>query len=163
MDGSNVVWKFNGLFHADAQIVADELKGIQAENNEEVKPKDIVQYAKAHTDSELHKCFTWDNTNAAEKWRIEEAKMIIRNIVVVYNEPTKKEETRQLQVRWAFRTDPTGGYKRTEYIVKNPDEHEKLVAMAKAELASFRRKYEILSDDVLMREIFEAIDKVIEI
>ena len=161
MDGSNVVWKMKGLFKADAQIVASELKSIQTENNEEVKPKDIVNYAETHEDSELHKCFTWDDTEAAKRYRIEEAKMIVRNIMVIYSEPTKKEEPRQVQVRWAFKTEPTGGYKRTEYIVKNPDEHEKLLNMAKAELESFRRKYEILSNDVLMREIFEAIDKIV--
>ena len=46
-----VVWKFNGMFKADAEIVSKEIETI-----ENATPQNILEYAK-NENTELHKCF----------------------------------------------------------------------------------------------------------
>ena len=58
----SVVWGFV-KFKADAEKCYREIEALG-----ECKPEEIVEYAK-HTDTELHKCFEWDDTKAAERWR----------------------------------------------------------------------------------------------
>ena len=59
-------WKSCVAFNyknVSAQKVGDEIDSL----GEKVKPKQLVDYAREHPDSELHKTMEWDNTKAAEK------------------------------------------------------------------------------------------------
>ena len=51
-----------GVFKADAQKVADEIRSI----GEEVSPVQIVAKAR-NKDTELHKCFEWDDTKVRNR------------------------------------------------------------------------------------------------
>ena len=159
MGNTTVVWgtiKFKG----DAQIVSDEIRIIQTKNNDEATPIMIVEYAETHPHSELHKCFTWDDTEAARKYRLVEARMIVRNLVVTRRDASDAEKHEPQAVRFCYRTERTGGYKRTECIIQKPDEKKKLLEIAKAELFAFKRKYAMLSDNELLRRVFLAIDEI---
>lgn len=46
-------------------------------------PEAVVHYAAGHTDSALHEMFDWDDQDAAHKWRIEQARELIRSYRVV--------------------------------------------------------------------------------
>ena len=65
-------WKMPGLFKADAQKVAEEIKSI----GDEVTAEQIVELARDE-DTELHKCFDWNDQTAAEKWRKQQARQIL--------------------------------------------------------------------------------------
>lgn len=64
-----VKWRFDGRYDADPTKCKQEIESI----GDDVKPRQIVDYAK-NPETELHKCFTWDNDVAAEKWRLYEAR-----------------------------------------------------------------------------------------
>lgn len=68
----------------DANIVGNELEQIRIENNGHLDVADIVTRA---TDSNnlLHPLFTWDDTHAADLYRRDEARHLIRNIVIVHD------------------------------------------------------------------------------
>ena len=130
----------------DAQKVADEITGI----GESVSPQDIVNRARDET-SELHKCFEWDDTKAAEKWRIQQARQITYFLVIKEDEkPHDRPEVR------FFVTPKNGeGYKKTEYVVKIDSEYEKLLKQAWAELRAFKQRYSTLKE---LQEIFDLIE-----
>lgn len=123
----------------------------------EVKPEEIVSYAKNNTESELHKCFTWDDTEAAEKWRIQEARFIVCNLKISYIKDDADKKPKM--VRAMLRTDiaPDAGYKQTVEIVQNKDEYAGMLAVAKMELHRFERKYSMLTE---LEPVFEAIRKL---
>ena len=145
----------NHSFKGDAKKVYLEIRSI----GDEVKPEQMVNYAKEHTDSELHKCFTWDNDIAADKWRLEEARLIHRNLMIEYKKEDDKN-AKPVQVRATYRTDtsPSAGYKPTVVIMKSPDEYAGLLYVAKTELKAFQRKYSILSNISELKPIFDLID-----
>ena len=58
--------EFKSLYKgADAQLVADEIMSI----GDAATPQQIVEKARDEA-TELHKCFTWDDRIAAEKYRL---------------------------------------------------------------------------------------------
>ena len=129
-------WKPGSRYGADAQKVADEISSI----GDSATPAQILDKAR-DSKSELHKCFDWNDSEAAEKWRLHQA----RNIVAAP------------PVRLFFKTDSGSGYKATSLILQNKDEYQKMLSRALAELNSFKTKYKTLSE---LDGVFDAIDQL---
>ena len=70
------------------QIVSDELIALH-KKHKTLSPSIIVQSAKRKK-SPLHNLFDWDDTEASQKWRLHQARILIVNakITVVKNNPT---------------------------------------------------------------------------
>lgn len=137
-----VMWSMK-MFKADANKVYSDLEQI-----EEKTPQNIVDYASAHPASELYKCFTWDDTKAANEWRKYEARQVVRLLVF---EDNNTEEPTKVRV---FQSTPEE-YKPVTQIVRNEDEYKELLKRAKAELASFKERYKTL---VELETVLEAIE-----
>lgn len=120
----------------DAQQVAEEIVAL----GEAVTPDQVVERAKDKT-CELHKCFTWDNRVAADKWRKYEARQIFCNLII---KPVVVEEGKA-PVRVFYKND-NNGYKQSEMIFKVDNEREKLLQFALRELQAIKRKYETLNE-----------------
>lgn len=137
------------IFRADAQKVAEEILAI----GNEVTPRQIVERAKDES-TELHKCFTWDDQAAAEKYRLYEARQVIRLLVV------DDQEVGTEPVRAFFKLDRShdSGYKPTIEILRNNDEYQALLRQAKRELIIFEQKYKRLAE---LEGVFEEIKKII--
>ena len=93
-----IKWKIDGKYHADPTKCKDEIESIGSD----VKPQQIVDYAK-NPATELHKCFTWDNNLAAEKWRLQEARQIVCSLVIVESNSDRENDTQipqDRQRRW---------------------------------------------------------------
>lgn len=125
----------------------------ECESLEEVTPENVLE--KARDDStELHKCFEWDDSVASEKYRLIQARDVIRHFVVEYKtSEEKKEPIRTYQISTTKNT-----YLPTRVIVQQPDEYAALLARAKEELRNFERRYNSIAE---LEEVFEAIDRLI--
>ena len=137
-------WRIKGIYKADAQKVADEI------GERSITPQEVLEKAKDEN-SELHKCFEWDNDVAAEKYRLEQARKIIINLVYV---PTKKEEQ---QVRCFQITSEKHVYQPTKHFLVQENEYQALLKRAKNELESFKKKYATLSE---LETVFLAIESI---
>ena len=132
------VWKrgFEGFHKANAQKVAEEILSI----GDSATPQQIVERA-MDEGSELHRCFTWDDDEAAKKWRLQEARMIVCHLVI---ENTSDDENAP-EVRFFHRID-SGGYKQADRIFRRADEYAELLKCALADLHAFKLKYETLQE-----------------
>ena len=133
---ADAIWKLPGIFRADAQKVADEIRAL----GDEVTPEQIVDAARDEN-TELHKCFDWDDTIAAEKWRLHQARQVV--CFIVYRERDSSPETAPVRV---FHKIDSGGYKPSVMIFRNEDEYQKLLQAAYAELRAFKIKYARLQE-----------------
>jgi len=140
----NVKWKVDGIFKADANECYREISSL-----EQITPKAILDFARDEN-SELHKCFEWDNDSAAEKYRTIQAGNVIRMLYIV---PKNADAP---PVRVLSRTSDTV-YQPTRTFVKNQNEYEDLLKRALSELESFRLKYKTLSE---LEQVFEQIDLI---
>lgn len=137
-------WKIKGIYKADAQKVADEI------GDGKVTPQEVLEKAR-DKNSELHKCFEWDDSIAAEKYRLQQARAIIVNLV--YVPKTKEEEP----VRCFQITTERCTYQPTKQFLVQEDEYQSLLERAKAELESFKRRYATLTE---LESVFEAIESI---
>src|SRR3990172_3599405 len=64
------------------QIAGEQIAKIIQANNGHIKPVDVVESAKP-VRSPLHNTFDWNDRSAAEKYRVEQAKYILRQLVIV--------------------------------------------------------------------------------
>lgn len=139
--------------------VKEELREIARMNKGVLKTSDVVDYARDNNTT-LHKCFEWDDSLAAEKYRLEQAKLIVR--VQMIDVPIDKE-SRTVKVREYFSLTEKRGdgeYKKLVDIIKTRPYREQLLADARNELRSFQEKYSILEE---LCEVHTAIRKYIGI
>ena len=142
---SQVQWKIEGIFRADAERCWEEIQGL----GDGVTPEKVVEIA-ASEDSELHKCFEWDDTQAARMYRIDQARKVIRNIVYVPGKP------QQAPVRVLSISSERTVYRPTIELVRDPDEYERLSRRAFNDWEAFKRRYSTI---VELREAFDAMDE----
>jgi len=137
-----ITWKLDHFRNADAEKVHNEICSI----GESVSPQQIVEFAR-NENTELHKCFDWNDSTAAEKWRLHEARQIVCNLVF-------EEQNASMP---AIRTIQLGdsGYVPVRLMVTHKDEYQNLLARAKAELRAFKLRYKNL---VELEEILALID-----
>ena len=140
-----VIWSMK-LFKADAEKVYSDL-----ENITEKTPQNVVDYASEHPDSELYKCFTWDDSKAANEYRKAEARQVMRLLVV---REDKEEEPRQFRVL----QKASESYVPVQKFVRNEEEYQALLKRAYAELQAFKERYQSL---VELEDVIEVIDTLL--
>ena len=139
-----VKWRIEGIYKADAQKVADEI----GENR--ISPQELLEKAR-DVNSELHKCFEWNDSIAAEKYRLQQARGVLVNLVYK-TEKKDAEPVRYLQI-----TTQKNVYQPTKMFLVQEDEYQNLLKRAKSELESFKKRYHTLSE---LQEVFEAIELI---
>lgn len=144
-----VAWKMNGIFNADANYVMQEINSL----GDEYSCKQIVDVAR-NPETELHKCFEWDDNIAAEKYRLTQAQLVVRNLVVIRDNPDGSAEKTNLRVI-VNTGERKNVYKPLRLVMRDHDEYERLLEEARGELKRFKKKYEMLSE---LEEIFNLID-----
>lgn len=142
-------WRVPNLFKGDPDKVKQEIDML----GDAVKPADLVLFA-SNPDTELHKCFEWDDTEAARKYRLHQASEVMRSLVVEV--VSEKKEASYVRVRYVTKSGE--GYKPTELIMKDKDEYEKLLERAKAEFRAFHKKYKSLQE---FQDIFEVANMIL--
>lgn len=125
------------LFKADANKCANEIMSL----GEDVSPAQIVEYARK-PNAELHRCFTWNDAEAANKYRIFEARQVVCNLIIRKEKGEKQEPT---PIR-LFHKIENGHYKPLTLIVQNEDEYQSLLRQCSEALLALKRKYSNLSE-----------------
>lgn len=88
------VFKGKGkIGNKDANIIGNYLYKLAEERNKELQPREIVDIAQDKK-SVLHKYFTWDDSKAAQEYRIWEARQLLASVVEVRIINNKNKEVR---------------------------------------------------------------------
>ena len=138
----------------DAQIVGDFLDSIRQDNGGILFPKHVVKAAKAKR-SPLHKYFTWDDSEAAQQFRITQARALIRSIELVQIEGTTART--RASVSLFTRQVVRQGYENIIDVMKDEDKRKQLLKQAREEAKAWREKYQHLSE---LAKVFAAIVKL---
>jgi hypothetical protein len=117
-------------------------------------PKTIVDAARDRR-SPLHTFFEWNDTVAAQKYRIIQATMLVRHVRVTIETPTMEAR----EVRAYVSPYHGGGYVRIERALSDADMRQALLAQAREDLEAFKRRYEGFEE---LDQVFSAIDIVIK-
>lgn len=140
-------WKIEGLYGVDAQVAGKELERIYSEQGT-LEPSVVVEQSRPKS-APLHSVFEWDDEVAAEKWREQQARVVIASVMVV-DESTDEPFTR------AF-VHVSDDYRPLSIVLEDRDMTEELLDSALRELRTFERKY---NDLVQLAPVFHAIEQV---
>jgi hypothetical protein len=145
--------------------VKAELKAIET-RKAGLNPSTLLNVAK-NPKSCLHKYFCWDDTEAARRYREQQAYELIRTVKTTITLHDKKEVTiraffpvKQIEKDGTIDYRKRGNYMSTESMMNDGTAFEQVLARAKAELAAFSAKYRSLSSIADFSEVFDAIAKV---
>ena len=161
MEISTVKWKArfpnNGI---DAQVALDAITAIKEKSGGTISPDSLVEAAKKKTHP-LHKLFTWDDTEAAAKFRLSEAGTLLRSIEITYLElPDQPRRAFEILLRkQTGSSDVRTLYGTAEEVAADPSAHSKLIAEAVTTLMAWRARFRYLQE---LSHLIEEIDKTIK-
>lgn len=146
--------------HVDANIVGQAIEEIGSENEGEIVAAELVNKSRPKR-SPTHDLFEWNDGEAAEKYRLEQAKYVIRSVKVVY-EP-KKGKPRKISafsnVKSKRQAMPRRVYVSTTSAMNDTDMRNQILLDALGQLIAWRRKWADLNE---IAEEIEAVDSVIK-
>lgn len=140
-------WKIPGLIPVDAQVAGQEMERIY--NRDGLLDPAVIVLESQDEQAPLHGCFEWNDTEAAKKYRISQAKDIIRSIVTV-SEHTQKETRAFVHINRE--------YQPMAVVIRNPENTAVLLRQALSELRWFEQKYSSLKE---LAGVMEEIGKVV--
>jgi len=133
---------------------ADELEQIRIAAGGILRPVDVVEFA-IDPNTALHGQFTWDDTEAARKYRIWQARMIIQVTVTVLRKDSAPvrayvslDEDRQIE---------GGGYRLVVDVLRDPTRRKAMLAEARRDMDRFQEKYAAIKE---LSAVFAAMKKV---
>ena len=136
----------HGVLNADnAKIAGQELLRIEQKHGS-IKPADVVMESRPNT-ATLHAFFTWNNSEAADQWREDEARQIIRSVRIITEPEMPHAEQPAIRCFVSVTASENEqrfegqGYITTTRAFKSDAYREQVLSAAKAEILTWQRKY----------------------
>jgi len=123
-----------------------EFERIKNENGGFITPEKILEYAK-NPKSALHDSFCWDDTEAAEKYRLLQASMLIRRITVTIADKQAEEATVVKVREYVSLTHDRGinGYRHIQEVLTDADLKNAYIDDLQSELMAISKKLKTVS------------------
>jgi hypothetical protein len=133
-----------------------ELREISSQNGGMLRPPDVIEFAK-NPKTALHGCFTWDDTEAAHAWRLQQARQVIRVAVTVL----PGEDPLKYRAFVSLKDDRYNdqGYRAMVDVMSDGHLRTTVLAEAMMEMQTFMSKYEGLKE---LAGVFEAMANVVK-
>lgn len=116
-------------------------------------PEQVVEAARDE-ESPLHDQFDWDDSEAGHKWRVHQARNLLRLQVEIVK---GSNETVRAFVSLTTDRKISGGYRTLSDVREDEAMFQQMLDDAMAELRVFRRKYAALK---ALQPLFETIDEI---
>jgi len=141
----------------DAQIIGKQINKIIEKNKlKEISSKELLEDAK-NTESPIHKYFDWNDTKAAEKYRLYQARLIINHVEITITTPSQQEIPVRAFLNIKNKDD---NFKRVyvtiEKALSEEDLRIQILKQALYEIENWQQKYNVYTE---LSIIFNAIKK----
>lgn len=148
-------WRPGARFPVEADIVGERLSELGQQNEGRITPALVVEDARPE-DAPLHPCFEWSDPQAAQLYREEQARLLIRSVRVVVRDESKSEP---VAVRaFLHVADPQGPtYMDSAQVMRDELLRTQVLQRAWAELNAWRDRYKEMQE---LAGIFEVIEDV---
>lgn len=143
-----------------SKIQAEELERIRSAHGGILYPEKVVEAARDEN-SPLHGAFEWEDTVAAEKYRLSQARYLIRHVRVEIRDPDKPKGilVRKYVSLSPDRVPGNNAFRHTGDVLSDAELYALMLEDAKNELTAFRKKYGTLK---ALGDILDAIDQLFE-
>ncbi len=144
-------------FPIAAQVAGEELEKLGVYQRP-VPPSDVVKAAKPAA-APLHPCFEWNNSEAANLYRENQARDLMRSIAVVVESREKRPEN-QIAFVSVGTSGPNGqaGYIATSVAMGDDDMRERVIGDAVAQLRGWQARYRHIEE---LAEAVKAVNVIV--
>lgn len=147
-------WKTPYLYPVSAQVAGETIEALKtALGKENIEPEDLLEASRADG-TPLHTCFEWDDSKAAEKYRLEQATNMIRSVVVKIVVDGGEPVTTRAFVNVSEKLHAKGTFVSIQTALEQKDYRQNILRSALFELQTFQRKYSIYQE---LAGVFSAI------
>jgi len=149
---ATIEWKDGARMRIAAATAKAELDKIKRAQSGKIHAEDVVRAARP-AKSPLHAAFEWDDSEAAEQYRLTQAREVMRSIVVRYvNAPADAPPTR-LYVN-VDRGTADSAYMEIAVALGQPEFKDQILERALREAQEYQRRYQdILELSLIFRAI----------
>lgn len=134
-------WKPMAFVNGDAQAVGERLAWLQRNNGERLTPRVVLDDARP-VESPLHQCFEWDNTRAAELYREDQARAVLRSIRVIKQDgETQRAERMFVNVVEVIDEEEQHGYVPLARVLSDAELFKQMCQQAARDLSAFEDRY----------------------
>lgn len=109
------------------RAIREELHSLMSEGH--LRPEDVVDAAR-NPNSALHSYFTWDDSEAAAAYRLQEARALIKRVKV----DVVRTDEEVVRVPSFIRSD--GGYQETQVVTVNKPDHYSAILITLAQVST---------------------------
>jgi hypothetical protein len=137
----------------DPQEVGEYIERLHKKYEGVLTAEQVVEDTAVNPKSPLKNYFEWDDTEAARKWRIQQAQVVLAAVAVVEPEIHPTRPTR------AFVSVVKGdhNYRMIGTVLNDSEMRQAMLKRATRELENLRRRYQDLTE---LRDVFEAIEQL---
>ena len=149
-------WRSSARIKLDPEKVATCLKKLGSD----VTPKSVLDMARNEKHL-MHNYFEWDDTVAAEKYRVDQARYLIRNLTVTIIRKDKDPTTTRKYVSLGagLSDGKESTYKTVEVVLGNTSYRDQAIRKVWNQLLSIKQRYESFDE---FSEVWKAIDSAQE-
>lgn len=140
-----------------ADVIGQEFERIEAEEGA-VTDRNFLEASRPE-DAPGHKLFEWDDAKAAENYRLVQSRNIINNLTVTLTMPESGKQKTTVAFVNVNPVKNGGKYISVPVALANEDMRKTILSNALAELESFKRKYETLTE---LADLWSPIDTVLD-
>jgi len=144
-------------FRVSADIVGAEMERIEARDGQ-VTSKSLLDAGRPE-ESVLHSLFEWDDSKAAELYRLRQATEVITHIHIVIDEKPNTPYRAYVNIQESSGQTERGRFINVRSAMENEETRRIVLNMAISEAKRFSQKYANYKE---LSEVFEAIDRVAE-
>lgn len=128
-------------------IIIDELRGLIQKNDGIIHAVDVVEAAR-NKDSPLHNKFEWEDSEAAEKYRLIQARMLLSICVQYIDSGSKKVPTKVFVSLSTDRIKRGGeaGYRNFVDVIADDDMKNQMLMDSLNQMRSFEERYKTLKE-----------------
>lgn len=145
---------YPGSRGVDAQVAGEICETIRKRCGGKLMPRDVVEEA-ANDKSPIHPVFEWDDEKAAEEFRLEQARSMLRSIFVKISEADELIN-QYVNVRFA---DDDRCYVGIQQAVQDPEMRKQLLDQALREIVAWRKRHRQLKE---LSAVFDAVDRQLQ-
>lgn len=156
MDNRAYEWNGYYAYKVDANVAGKVME--ELENTIGLNASNLVEVSRP-LDAPLHNEFEWDDSVAAEKYRQNQAGLMIKNIRVQIESEHNEPKVVRGFVSLKSSVGKSGGFESMNAILDSEEKTNRLLDIALKELKSFQRKYSGLKE---LSQIMKAIDSLDE-
>lgn len=137
-----------------------ELQIIAEQNNGILRAEDVVAFAK-NPQTVLHSYFDWDDTIAAHKWRLQQARQLIRVMVTVLPSNNNVKYRIFVSMKDDRYNKNGGGYRPITVVLSQETMWAKYKDEIRQDMLIFIRRWEVLKEvEPVIREMKKLLNKI---